>query len=147
MANKGHENRCSVRGCCVSIVSIARVQLRAARFLLPFLWRSLHLAYSARNAPGNLGVRLRRSKGLVFWRVTLWVDKHSMEEFRNGDLHKDVEPKARLWFDEFSIASFQQEGKEIPSWTDAPLLLKKYGRMCEVDRPSKSQMSGEIDIS
>jgi len=121
--------------------------LRSARFLLPFFWRTFPLAFSARRAPGNLGVRLLRSRGLVFWRLTLWRDVESMEAFRQGALHRAVEPSAAHWFDEFALARWEQEGNVLPDWEEAVVMLQQHGRLVEVEHPSPSQQAGMIEIT
>ena len=56
-------------------------------------------------------------------------------------------PKARHWFDKNSAAHREQESMGMPSWEDAASLLEEHGYLSEVDHPSGTQKSGQIDIS
>lgn len=51
----------------MTVVSVTRLRVRSARFLLPFLWQAVRSALQAKRSRGNLGVRLRKTRGLAFW--------------------------------------------------------------------------------
>ena len=129
------------------IVSITRARLRSIRFLLPFTRCSLQRWWQARNAAGNLGVRLRKTRGLRFWTLTIWENENVLESYRDIILRGKVVPRARHWFDENSAAHWGQESAAMPRWEDAASLLKEHGHLSEVDHPSGTQKSGRIDIS
>jgi hypothetical protein len=117
------------------------------RFLLPFARCSFRCWRQARNAAGNLGVRLRKTRGLRFWTLTFWENESALKAYRDILMRGKVMPRARHWFDENSAAHWEQESMEMPGWEDAASLLKVHGHLSEVDHPSESQKSGQIDIS
>jgi hypothetical protein len=131
----------------VPIVSITRARLRSIRFLLPFARCSLRCWWQATNTAVNLGVRLRKTRGLRFWTLTIWENEDALKAYRDILLRGKVMPRARHWFDENSAAHWEQESMKMPSWENAASLLKERGHFSEVDHPSKSQKSGQIDIS
>jgi hypothetical protein len=96
---------------------------------------------------GNLGVRLRKTRGLTFWTLTVWKNEDVLKAYRNILLRGKAVPRARKWFDETSFARWEQESMEMPGWADATSLLKEHGHLYEVDHPSETQKSGKIDIS
>jgi hypothetical protein len=131
----------------VPVVSITRARLRSIRFLLPFARCTLRCWWQARNKAGNLGVRLRKTRGLRFWTLTIWKDEDALKAYRDVLLRGKVVPRARHWFDENSAARWEQENMEMPRWEDAASRLKEHGHLYEVDHPSHTQKSGRIDIS
>jgi hypothetical protein len=96
---------------------------------------------------GNLGIRLRKTGGLRFWTLTIWVNEDALKAYRDIILRGKVVQRARHWFDENSIAHWEQKGMEMPSWKDAASLLREHGHLSEVEHPSDTQESGLIDIS
>lgn len=96
---------------------------------------------------GNLGIRLRKTRGLRFWTLTIWENEDILKVYRDDKLRGKVVLRARHWFSENSAAHWEQESTGMPSWEDATALLKEHGRLFEVDQPSGTQKSGQIDIS
>lgn len=129
------------------IIAVTRARLKSVRFLLPFMRCSLQCWWKARNAEGNLGSRVRKTRGLRFWTMTMWDNEDSLKAYRDIKLSGQVRSSARQWLEENSIAHWEQEGSRMPSWKDAACLLKEHGHLSEVDHPSESQKSGQIDIS
>jgi hypothetical protein len=70
-----------------------------------------------------------------------------LKAYRDIKLRGKVMPRARHWFDENSAAHWEQESTGMPSWEDAVSLLKEHGHLYEVDHPSGTQKSGQLDIS
>jgi hypothetical protein len=84
---------------------------------------------------------------LRFWTLTFWENESALKAYRDILMRGKVMPRARHWFDENSAAHWEQESMEMPGWEDAASLLKVHGHLSEVDHPSESQKSGQIDIS
>jgi hypothetical protein len=103
--------------------------------------------WQAKNAEGNLGIRLRKTGGLRFWTLTIWENENALKAYRNIILRGKVMLRARHWFDENSAAHWEQESTGMPSWEDAASLLKEHGHLSKVDQPSGTQKSGQVDIS
>ncbi len=129
------------------IVSVTRGRVRSIRFVLPFFRCSLLRWWQARKAAGNSGVRLRKTRGLRFWTLTIWENEDSLKAYRDIILRGKVVQRARHWFDENSAAHWEQKDMEMPSWEDAAYLLKERGHLSEVNYPSETQKRGLIDIS
>ncbi len=96
---------------------------------------------------GNLGVRLRKTRGLRFWTLSLWEDEEALRAYRDILRRGRAVPNAREWFDENSIAHWEQESTEMPGWEEAASFLRRHGHLYGVDYPSEAQKSGQIDIS
>ena len=74
------------------LVSVTRLRVRSLRSLLPFIWYAVRSTLQAKRSPGNIGVRLRRTKRLAFWTLSLWESDSAMRAFRMAPPHRDAQP-------------------------------------------------------
>jgi hypothetical protein len=65
------------------LVSVTRLRLRSARYLIPFMIYALMSSRQARRSRGNLGVRLLRDANHTFWTLTAW-QKDGYALFHDG---------------------------------------------------------------
>ena len=72
----------------MAIVSVTRLRLRSLRFLLGFIWYTRRSMRQAKGTPGNLGVRVRKTKGLAFWTLAIWRDNQAIRRFVPASPHK-----------------------------------------------------------
>ena len=94
-----------------------------------------------------MGVKLRKTKGLTFWTMTLWKDPASMTAFRNNGAHLNVMPRLKFWCDEASFAHWEEDLTRLPSWEEAAAKLIRLGHLSKVNYPSPEQMRGKISTS
>jgi len=128
----------------MALVSVTRLHLRAIRFLLPFSWYVAGSARQARRAAGNLGVQLRKTKGLAFCTLTMWQDEAAMKTFRGNSPHREAMQKLAGWCDEASFAHWEQDSTAWPSWEYASEQLRSSGRLSKVLHPSENHNAGRI---
>lgn len=127
--------------------SVTRLRLRSAWFFPGFFFYAQRSTRQARNAPGCLGVKTRKTRGLAFWTLTRWRDEAAMRTFRSQPPHGSAMPKLARWCDEAAVAHWEGNPAETPSWDDAVRKLQKLGRLSPVDHPSKDHEEGRIGIS
>lgn len=130
----------------VPTVSITRLHLRSPRFLLPFILHTHRSRRQATRAPGNLGVRVRKTDGLAFWTLTLWRDMAAMRSFVIASPHKETMQKLANWCDEAAFAHWDQASNELPTWDTAVGKLRVSGHLATVLHPSEKHKAGEIVV-
>ena len=128
-------------------ISITRLRVRSVRFLLPFVRYTLGSQRQAKKASGNLGVQLRKTKGLTFWTMTLWENEAAMKAFRTASPHREAMPKLLDWCDEASYVHGDQNTTELPRWEQAAEQLRERGHLSKVRNPSEDQKAGRIAIT
>src|SRR5690348_18463547 len=74
----------------MAIISVTRLRLRSVLFLPSFLWYTRRSVQQAQRTPGNLGVRIRRTKGLVFWTLAMWRDNQAIRAFVPASPHREA---------------------------------------------------------
>ncbi len=85
-----------------------------------------------------------RDPGNAFWTVTAWEDEAAMRSFRGSGAHMKAMPKLLDWCDEASVAHWEQEGAELPLWSEAHRRMVAEGRLSKVRRPSAAQLAKKI---
>lgn len=128
----------------MAFITVNRVRIRSVWILPAFalvIWR---IYRQARRAPGNLGVRIFRTRGLAVWTVTAWADEAAMRAFRDSGPHGRARPKKPLWFDEAAVADWHQSDSTLPTVREAAERLRTIGRLSVVRGPSPAQAAGVI---
>ncbi len=128
----------------MALVSVTRLRVRSARYLLAFLWKALKTARQAQRTSGFLGGRLLRESNGAFWTVTAWEDGSAMNVFRTQGAHGGVMPKLLDWCDEAAVVHWTQLTDALPSWQEAHYRMMKEGRPSKVKHPSSAQVAYEI---
>ena len=128
------------------VASTTRLQLRSARFLLPFSLAVLKIRRQALRAPGNLGIKLRKSQGLAFWTKTLWASEAALIDFHTNNPHQNNKPHIHNWCDEAAHAHWPSAETSLPNWHEAEQALIKYGSLPRLDYPSADHRAGTIVI-
>ncbi len=126
------------------VVSVTRLRVRAWRYLPGFALRTFRIAFQAKRAEGNLGVRLLADRRNTFWTSTLWRDEASMRAFMLTPPHGPAMRKLLNWCDEASLVHWSQPGDALPTWTEAHRLLLEQGRASKVYHPSSVHSSHAI---
>jgi len=123
-------------------VSITRLRLRSALFELPFIWHAMRSSAQAKRADGCLNTVLRRSGG-AYWTMTIWRDAAATRAYMASGAHLKAMPKLIKWCDEASLAHWEQDGSEMPSWEEGERRLQGEGRLSKVAHPSPAQLAGK----
>lgn len=129
------------------LLSVTRLRLRSARFLLPFGWYTVRSAIQAKRSSGNLGLNVRKTSGFTFWTLTMWESDHALRAFRIAQPHGRAMRKLPYWCDEASYAHWEQESRELPPWERATAKLSASGRLSKVLYPSADHEAGRIATS
>src|SRR2546430_17055789 len=129
------------------IVSVTRLHLRSLRFLPVFSWYTFTTTRQAKQTPGNLGVKVRKTNGLEFWTLTIWRTIEAMKKFMFASPHKEAMQKLPYWCDEASFTEWEQSGTEWASWEQAAQKLSAIGRLAKVLYPSGEQKAGKVVTS
>jgi hypothetical protein len=127
------------------IVSVTRLRLRSMRFFPAFFWYTRRSIRQAKRTPGNLGVKVRKTKGLVFWTLSMWRDDRAIRAFVPASPHREAVRKLPHWCDEAAFADWEQDTADWPSWETAGDNLPKRGRLVNVLYPSEQQKAGKIE--
>ena len=130
----------------LQVASTTRLQLRSIRFLLPFLIAVLKIRRQTKRAPGNLGIKLRKSRGLAFWTKTLWASETALTNFSGKGPHQHIKPNLRNWCDAAAHAHWPTPEASLPNWHEAEQALVKYGRLSEPEHPTAEHRTGTIVI-
>jgi hypothetical protein len=131
----------------MAIISVTRLRLRSVLFLPSFLWYTRRSVQQAQRTPGNLGVRIRRTKGLVFWTLAMWRDNQAIRAFVPASPHREAVRNLPHWCDEAAFADWEQDKTDWPSWEIAQEKLATTARLVSVLYPSEKQKAGRIESS
>ena len=118
------------------VVSITRLRVRSWRFLPVFLMSAFRSGAQARNAKGNLAVKVLNDRRNTFWTCTCWDSEVSMRAFMLAKPHGREMRKLLEWCDEASLVHWTQDSAEPPSWVEAHRRLQQEGRSSKVNHPS-----------
>jgi len=129
------------------IASVTRLHLRSVRFLPAFSWYTLKSVRQAKQTPGNLGVKLRKTNGLAFWTLSMWQTLEAMKKFMFASPHKEAMQRLPHWCDEASFGHWEQKNVEWPSWDQAAEVLRATGRLAKVFYPSEEHNAGKTVTS
>jgi hypothetical protein len=129
------------------IVSVTRLHVRSVRFLPVFFWYTNKSLRQARQTSGNLGVKLRKTKGLAFWTLSMWENNGAIRTFVSASPHKEAMRRLPYWCDEASFADWEQNATNWPSWEQAGEKLSAAGRLASVLYPSKQHKAGNLVTS
>ena len=122
-------------------VSVTRLHLRSARFLLPFIFFALRSTRQARRSPGNVTVDVLRDAHGGYWTRTVWDDAASMHAFMVSGVHRQAMPKLLDWCDEAALVRWEQASATLPSWEEAHRRLVSEGRRSKVHHPSAAHQT------
>jgi hypothetical protein len=125
-------------------ISITRLRLRSAFYLLPFLIHATRSTNQLVKSSKFLKGKTLLDKHLTFWTMTLWKDEAEMSAYRNTDAHKKAMPKLQHWCDEASIVHWQQEDENFPEWQTAYERMLQEGRISKVKHPSPAHAGLQI---
>ena len=121
------------------IISVTRLRVRKWYFVPTFLLRSLRISRQAKNAPGNLAVRVLQDQRLTFWTCTSWESEAAMRAFMLAPPHGPAMRKLLEWCDEAALVHWDQAEADLPSWTEAHARMQRDGRPSKVHHPSEDQ--------
>jgi hypothetical protein len=131
----------------MTIVSVTRLRLRSLLFFPGFFWYTRLSIRQAKRTPGNLGVRVRKTKGLAFWTFSMWRDNQAIRTFVPASPHREAMQKLPHWCDEAAFADWEQENADWPSWETAAERLAASGRLVNVLHPSEQHRAGRIETA
>ena len=125
-------------------ISLTRLRLRSARYLLAFVPRVLSSGRQAQRAPGFLGGKMLYELPLTFWTATTWVDEAAMRAYRIASPHRAGMPLLLDWCDEAAVAHWSQTSATLPDWLEAHRRMVAEGRLSKVRHPSSAQAASRI---
>jgi hypothetical protein len=80
----------------------------------------------------------------TFWTCSVWQDEAAMRAFMVSGAHRKVMPRLLDWCDEASVAHWQQNSAEPPSWQQVHRRMQSEGRRSKVKHPSPAHERFEI---
>ena len=86
-------------------ISVTRLRLRSARYLIPFMIYALMSSRQARRSRGNLGLKLLRDANRAFWILTARQKDENLHSFMVAGSHRRAMPKLLDRCDEASVAA------------------------------------------
>jgi alkanesulfonate monooxygenase SsuD/methylene tetrahydromethanopterin reductase-like flavin-dependent oxidoreductase (luciferase family) len=122
-------------------ISITRLRVRSWRFMPMFFFLTARSVRQARKAAGNISTRLLADRGNTFWTATAWTSDVAMRQFMLAGAHRQAMSKLAEWCDEASVAHWNQEQAELPTWREAWVRLRSEGRKSKVQHPSPAHLT------
>jgi hypothetical protein len=122
-------------------VSITRLRLRSAFYLLPFFWHTYRSGKQLQTESNFIKGKTLMDKKLTFWTMTLWNNEVDMRTYRNSNAHKKAMPKLQHWCNEASVVHWQQEENKFPGWLEAHRRMQTDGRASKVRNPSADHLA------
>ncbi|MDQ2937101.1 MAG: hypothetical protein M3R67_06300 [Acidobacteriota bacterium] len=128
----------------MAFVSLTRLRVRSYRYLPQFVWQALKTGRQAERASGFLGGKVLREANNTFWTITAWNSEAGMRAYRNAGAHRAVMPRLLEWCDEASVAHWNQDIPDLPSWQDAHRRMVAEGRSSKVNHPSPAHVQNQM---
>ena len=124
-------------------VSITRLRVRSF-FLMPlFTYHAMRTMTQAQKADGVQGVETRFEKNNVVWTKTVWAEESAMKKYRGSGAHQIAMRILSEMCNEASVARWQQEDTELPTWEEAHRRMLTEGKQSKVKHPSALQAAGK----
>lgn len=123
-------------------VSITRLRVRSIFYLPVFMLHAFRTMTQAQKAKGVLGVDTRFEKNNVVWTKTVWADEMMMKNYRNMGAHQIAMRLLSTICSEASVARWQQEEPELPTWEEAHRRMLAEGKLSKVKYPSTLHTAG-----
>lgn len=120
----------------MTFISLTRLRLRSIRFLPFFAIHTRETLRQVRKASGFQTGALLPDRDWTFWTMTAWDSPESMRAYMTVGPHKKAMPHLMNWCDEASVAHWDQEGSELPTWEEADRRMRASGRASKVRQPS-----------
>jgi hypothetical protein len=117
-------------------VSLTRLRIRSFRFVPLFFAHAFRSVSQVKKAPGFLYGALLNDRSWTFWTMTAWDSQENMRQFMTTGSHKSAMPHLLHWCDEASVAHWEQQETELPSWMEADKRMREGGRASKVRNPS-----------
>lgn len=127
------------------LVSVTRLRVRSWRFMPAFILSALRIGNQTARAEGCLAAKVFRDRRNAFWTCTCWESEVAMKAFMTSGPHGPAMRKLLEWCDEASVAHWEQDGDEMPSWSEAHRRMLRHGRASKVNHPSNAQKAFRID--
>ncbi len=103
----------------MAIICVTRLHLRSLRFFPGFLWYTRRSIRQPKRTPGNLGARVRKTRGLAFWTLAIWRDNQAIRALVPAAPRREAMQKLPHWCDEAAFADWEQDTADWPSWETA----------------------------
>ena len=129
----------------MAVVSVTRLRVRSWFFMPAFIFSALRIGKQTANAEGCLAAKVFRDRRNAFWTCTCWESEAAMKTFMTTGAHGPAMRKLLNWCDEASVAHWNQESSELPSWNEAYRRMLRHGRASKVNHPSDAQKAFHID--
>ena len=123
-------------------VSITRLRVRSIFYMPLFMLHAMRTMTQAQKADGVQGVETRFEKNNVVWTKTVWTEESAMKKYRGSGAHQIAMRILSEMCNEASVARWQQEGIELPTWEEAHGRMLTEGKQSKVKHPSPLQSSG-----
>ena len=123
-------------------VSITRLRVRSIFYLPAFMLHALRTMTQAQKAEGVHGVDTRFEKNNVVWTKTVWSEEKMMKNYRGSGAHQIAMRVLSTICSEASVARWQQEGTDLPTWEEAHRRMLTEGKLSKVKYPSPLHAAG-----
>lgn len=117
-------------------VSLTRLRIRSFRFVPLFLIHAFRSRRQVKKTSGFQQGALLADRSWTFWTMTAWDSQESMRQFMTTGSHKKAMPHLLHWCDEASVAHWEQQEADLPSWAEADKRMRAGGRASKVSNPS-----------
>ena len=118
-------------------VSLTRLRIRSWRFMPLFALDTMQALGQVRRAAGFVTGKLLPDREFAFWTLTGWDSRESMRAYMVSGPHAKAMPKLMEWCDEGSVAHWDQDGMELPTWEEADRRMRESRRVSKVKYPSE----------
>ncbi len=127
------------------VISVTRLRVRSWLFMPAFILAAMRIGKQTVQAEGCKGAKVLRDRKRAFWTLTCWESEAAMKGFMLEGAHGEAMRKLMHWCDEASVAHWEQEGEQMPSWGEAHRRMLRHGRASKVNHPSDAQKAFRID--
>lgn len=126
------------------LISATRLRIRSIWFLPAFFLHAKRSTDQVKTAEGNLAAALLNDAQWTFWTCTAWESAEQMRAYMTSGGHMAAMRKLIGWCDEASVAHWEQDSPELPSWTEIHRRMQADGRASKVAHPSAAHLANTI---
>jgi heme-degrading monooxygenase HmoA len=106
----------SLAGGLMPVIVVTRLRLSDPALFDEFFASAVAVTEQAKNSDGNLGADVLADANNVFWTLTAWQARRSMQAFVGSEPHLTTMARIDDWCDEATFADWEQTSPGLPDW-------------------------------
>jgi hypothetical protein len=114
------------------VIVVTRLRLRDPALFDEFFAGPVAVVEQANNSDGGLSADVLADANNVYWTVTAWRERGSMDAFVGSEPHRTTMARIDDWCDEATFVDWEQSSPEPPDWQTSSRRLVTDGQVASL---------------